>query len=493
MGPAMPRHSSTRPPRGRLRLKLRSAEVSEPSDDAVGPVPRRLPSWLRAPLTGVGIALGGLVLTVLLVLLGWVTARAGEVGGAVAGAVHLWLLSHGVPIEVGALRLTLVPLGISLLLVVAIARGARATLEHALEDEESSTARLWLLMVLVILGYALVVSMVALLAGAPERVGYAGLGALVAGALGVGWLALRAPELGLLPRLPTWSRSLPRAVAGAVGVVLLGGAAALTVSIVQHWTHIGVITEGLGASGLLLVPLTLAQLIFWPNLLVWAGSWTLGSGFRIGQDTIVAPAGTDLGLVPSIPVLGALPAEGPGTWLLAWLATGVAAGVVAAVLVIRGNKRAGIEETTLVSALAGVLAALVFTLLGFLSRGDLGTARMTGLGPRLVELLMMSGALIGLSALTVGLFAGLGRHLLRRRRPTPEVEDAAADAEVAAAEDNAAAAEDEATVETTLRDNEPASNPDDEATIRTKTEHGRATGDPVDDEPTRVVGDRVQG
>ncbi|WP_425310188.1 DUF6350 family protein [Ammonicoccus fulvus] len=478
----MPRHSSTRPPRGRLRLKLRSAEVSEPSDDAVGQVPRRLPSWLRAPLTGVGIAVGGLVLTALLVLLGWVSARAGEAAGAAAGGVHLWLLSHGVPVEVGGLRLTLVPLGISLLFVLAIARGARATLDQALEDEESSISRLWLLMTLLILGYVLVVSVVALVAGAPGRVGYAALGGLVTAAVGVGWLALRAPELGLLPRLPAWSRSLPLAVAGAVGVVLLGGAAALVVSIIQHWEHIGVITEGLGARGLLLVPLTLAQLIFWPNLLVWAGSWTLGSGFRIGEGTIVAPAGTDLGLVPSIPVLGALPAEGPGTWLLAWLATGVAAGVVAAILVIRGNKQAGLEETTLVSGLAGVLAALVFTLLGFLSRGDLGIARMTGLGPRLVELLMMSGALIGLSALTVGLFAGLGRHLLRRRRPTPKIEDT-----------DAADPTDEATVETTLRDDKPTENPDDEATISTNTEQGRASGDPVDDEPTRPVGDRVQG
>lgn len=438
-----------------------------------------------APLTGVGIALGGLVLTALLVLLGWAGARAGEAAGAVGGGVQLWLLAHGVPVEVAGLRLTLIPLGISLLFVIAIASGARVTLSHAREDKESSTAGLWLLMTLLVLGYALVVSAVTLIAGSPDRVGYAALGGLVTAVIGVGVIALRAPELGLLSRLPTWSLALPRAVAGAVAVVLVGGAAALTVSIVQHWEHIGVITEGLGARGLLLVPLTLAQLIFWPNLLIWAGSWTLGSGFHIGEGTIVAPAGTDLGLVPSIPVLGALPAEGPGTWLLAWLATGVAAGVVAAILVVRGTKGAGLEETTLVSGLAGVLAALVTTLLGFLSRGDLGIGRMTGLGPRLVELLMMSGALIGLPALLVGLIAGLVRHLLRRRRPMSDPGDAGP----AVGDDNAisGSAEDESTIETTLPEGKPGADADDETTIRTHT------GDPVDDEPTRAVGDRVQG
>ena len=95
------------------------------------------------------------------------------------------------------------------------------------------------------------------------------------------------------------------------------------------------------------VALLALQLAFAPNLIIWAASYALGAGFSLGSGALVAPAGTELGLLPAIPVFGALPEVGPaGTGQLWWLAGGVLAGVVAAVVVVLGRPAARFDETT---------------------------------------------------------------------------------------------------------------------------------------------------
>src|SRR5690606_24782752 len=64
------------------------------------------------------------------------------------------------------------------------------------------------------------------------------------------------------------------------------------------------------------IALTLGQLAFVPNLVVWAASWLLGPGFAIGTGSSVSPLATNLGPVPAIPVLGAVP---PGEFALGFL------------------------------------------------------------------------------------------------------------------------------------------------------------------------------
>jgi hypothetical protein len=61
------------------------------------------------------------------------------------------------------------------------------------------------------------------------------------------------------------------------------------------------------------------------------------------------------------------------------------------------------------------VGALVFTGLAWTTSGDLGTERLTGLGPRLVPLLVMSTTTLGLSGMVTGAVVGVVRHL--RREP----------------------------------------------------------------------------
>src|SRR5690606_13570980 len=120
--------------------------------------------------------------------------------------------------------------------------------------------------------------------------------------------------------------------------------------------------------------------------------------------TVVAPAEVSLGMVPSIPIFGALPDNGPGSEIdLLWLAGGVVAGAVAAWMVVRGWPKARFDEVTLAGGMAAVLTALVFCGLAWFSGGDLGDTRLAGAGPRMVELVILSCSLLGLSGLICGL------------------------------------------------------------------------------------------
>ncbi|UUT35839.1 DUF6350 family protein [Microbacterium elymi] len=104
----------------------------------------------------------------------------------------------------------------------------------------------------------------------------------------------------------------------------------------------------------------------------------------MGAGTAVSPAGTQLGVVPGLPVLGALP-ESASPWLLALVLLPIAAGALAgwmlrARLATPAHRsdlglRAGLAVG--VAALSGAGAAL----LGWLSSGAIGPGRLAEVGP----------------------------------------------------------------------------------------------------------------
>lgn len=216
---------------------------------------------------------------------------------------------------------------------------------------------------------------------------------------------------------PEWLRRLPRALAGAQLVLLASGVALLVIGLVTGWSRVESLTRALHpgiAGGVLLV---LLQLTLLPTLLVWSASYGLGAGFTLGTGSVVAPAATALGVLPGVPVLGALPPTGPGSAVqLWWLGAGVLAGAVAAWLMLRGGERRRFDQTSLLGGLAGLLAALLLVGLGWAASGDLGADRLAGLGPRLLPLLVMATTTMGLAGMIAGALIGLLRP---RRAPQP--------------------------------------------------------------------------
>ena len=200
---------------------------------------------------------------------------------------------------------------------------------------------------------------------------------------------------------------IPRAVLAAQLAMLVAGAAILVTGLWMHLNRVEALQEALqpGVPGGIV--LLLLQLAFAPNAMVWSASYALGSGFSLGAGSVVAPAATQLGMVPGIPLLGALPSPGPGDFAqLWWLAAGAVAGAIACWVVLASRPTARFDEAGLAGGACGLLAGAMFAGLAWAASGDLGMLRLADMGPRLFPLLVMAGTTMGLSGLITGLALG---------------------------------------------------------------------------------------
>lgn len=340
-------------------------------------------------LSGLVAAGQALVLSLSMVILPPVVAFLVSSSGAAEGTgwgrsvtvgASLWLLGHGVPLKTGGGLITLVPLGITALALFSCYASARRS-AHA-------TRSAWLTGTV---GYGLVVLGVGLLAGATTTPGLvvAALGGMVVGALGLGCGILARPDAPRLADLAGRIPSIPRAVrlgmrGGALGVCLLVVVAGLMVML---WVIAGRATSADIVTGL--APgiaggaiLAAAQVTLVPNLVVWAMSWIAGPGFAIGADTSYTSTATRPGILPAVPLLGALPGD---SWTNAATALAPAVvillGVVVGVFVVRrtpNGTRIGWAEAGWSTLGIAVAAFAVTGCLAGLASGSVGA--MTDVG-----------------------------------------------------------------------------------------------------------------
>ncbi|MCW2810654.1 MAG: hypothetical protein JWP61_1112 [Friedmanniella sp.] len=367
--------------------------------------------WLPAAVAaGLATAALGWFVCAALSVLGWLAAGVGTISGPLTVGTHLWLLVNGVSARLGVLPVTLVPWGATVLVALALGRGAAYAARRVRPEETTGPG---LVSVVVAASYLVPVLVTGVLAGEPWQAP-AHWAAVIVVLLGSAYLGAARP-LGATPtgRAPAWLRPVPRAVLAAQLTMLAGGAAVLLTALLLHLSRVADLTAAVqpGVAGG--IALLLAQLVLVPNAVVWAASYALGPGFTLGLGSVVAPAGTELGVLPGLPLLGSLPGVGPGSVaLLWWLAIGVLAGAVAAFLVVRTRPQARFDETALVGGVTGLLAGLVFVALAWATGGSLGAGRLVDLGPRLLPLLVMGCATLGLAGAVTGLALGL----LRRHR-----------------------------------------------------------------------------
>jgi hypothetical protein len=213
---------------------------------------------------------------------------------------------------------------------------------------------------------------------------------------------------------PGWTQTIIRAALAAQLVMLIAGAAVLVTSLWMHLKQVEALHQTLqpGVAGG--IALVLLQLAFAPNAIVWSASYALGSGFSVGAGSVIAPAATQLGMVPGIPLLGALPAPGPGEpTQLWWLAAGAVAGAVACCVLFGSRPVPRFDMASLAGGACGLLAGAVLVGLAWAAGGDLGTLRLADVGPRLFPLLIMAGTTMGLSGLITGLALGLAARAAR--------------------------------------------------------------------------------
>jgi hypothetical protein len=341
-------------------------------------------------------------------ILGASAADAASFGDAVRLGTRLWLLANGVGVRIGAVPVTLVPWGVTAVIAFMISRFAAASARRRRADHTMSP---WFVGVATAAAYLLPVLVAAMRLG-EQQVPARWAAVIAAFLLAAVWGSSRNPPDGRV-MAPSSRLVILRAVVAAQLVMLVAGAAVLVTSLWIHLGRVEALHDALQPGVVGAVALLLLQLSFAPNALVWSASYALGSGFSIGAGSVVAPAGTQLGIVPAIPLLGALPVTGPGDiGQLWWLAAGAVAGAIACWVALNNRPEVRFDHASLRGGVCGLLAGATFAGLAWAASGDLGTLRLTDMGPRLFPLLVMAGSTMGLSGMVTGLAVGLmPRHV----------------------------------------------------------------------------------
>jgi hypothetical protein len=159
---------------------------------------------------------------------------------------------------------------------------------------------------------------------------------MLAGAFVVEW---REAGSGLIAHVRDRIEAAPRGwgevtalAARGTAAVLVGligaGALAVAVALVLRGGEVIALFESGHMDVLGATVVTLAQLAYLPTLVVWGLSFVAGPGFALGTGTAVSAAGTQVGVLPGIPLLGVIP-ESVSPWLLLVALVPVALGAYA--------------------------------------------------------------------------------------------------------------------------------------------------------------------
>jgi hypothetical protein len=381
---------------------------------------------LAAVLGGIIAAAAGWLVMAGVCLLVWSTELTLPLPEILGFATNAWLLGNGVPLRGDALTLSVVPLGISAGFVL-LCRGTTRFASRQAMLARPGMNRLnlaWRVAILSVLGYLSLIALLLLTTGRIEDWRPGLVGGLSISLLGTVWGCVGAFQLANPVSTPAWLDRLARGAKAGCATLLLVAVAAVATAVLLNWDRIGELEEALKLDTIGMIVWGFVVLAYLPNVLAWALSWTLGAGFTLGTGSLITISGTQLGMLPDIPILGALPATGVNSpMLLCWMAGGVLAGFAIGVFATLPRPVPQLWLRTLVSFGAGIVASAVVLGVAWASRGDLGVLRMTGLGPVLLDLAMVTPALLILSALLATLVAALIGSLRRDRVVAAEALD----------------------------------------------------------------------
>jgi hypothetical protein len=220
-----------------------------------------------------------------------------------------------------------------------------------------------------------------------------------------------------------WINDWPTGVRDVVTTSLRGGAAAAATvftlaavltaaAILVSYARIITLYESLHTEVLGGVTITLAQLALLPNLVIYTASWLVGPGFALGTGSAVSPLATQLGPIPAIPVLGALPPEALPFGFVGLLVPVVAGFLVGAILGPGARRQLGRRELALVAVGIGLVGGVILGLLAWTSTGAAGPGRLQDVGPNPLAVGGWAALELGLAAMA-GLFASLKRSPAR--------------------------------------------------------------------------------
>ena len=406
-----------------------------------------MPLWLQGVVELIVTALFSAVAVFAAMSAVWATKGFGdmEFSSVAAMSAHLWLLIHGVPLDLAAAfgasagTMTLVPLGLSILPLLLCYRSGRRLARASYEGE---------FLIPLLSGsvtYALISSaMYGWASPHPQplqalNAALVPLGIVVAGLMWGGYREARslsrmvgvdtAEQISQMSQYSRWAGSYAWAVVRAAVVAfvaLIGlGAVLLGIGILAGWSQIVATYQELHAGAVGDTAVTLLQLGFLPNLVIYAIAWSTGAGFSFGAGTSVGLTSSDVGTLPMLPILGAVP-ESMGTFGLVGLLVPLGAGAIAGWWFLREGEDhldewvalkvpfrplSALISAVVLGMMTGIMTSFGALWLGWISYGSLGIGRFTEVG---AEPLTFAAH----TALTVG--AGVTFGMLLSRALVPD-------------------------------------------------------------------------
>ncbi len=369
-----------------------------------------IPWFVLAPVGALAVAAAGWLLMAGPAALGWLTSPESQLADALGLASRVLLLANGAVTTIGGQPVSIAPLGLTLVLILLGVPVAGLAARAAIDETDDLRG-----LVLRVGGtyagtYVVFTTLIAFFVPETSAI-RAFLGSALVGGLSGFWGVTRAVGYNPCERWPVRLRPFPRGIGVAVLICVGTGAALLAAVLILGRDRIAAIADGLGGDGTAGILLIVIQLVWLPNLVIWAMAWALGAGVTLGEGTLLDMNGTSLGFLPSIPVLGAVPDPGPVSelaWL--WLLGGVLAGVLAALVITLNRSSERFYETSLAGGLAGILAGVLLFVLAWCASGGLGTQRLAHVGVGLGSLAITAPCILGLAGLVTGLVVGLARR-----------------------------------------------------------------------------------
>ncbi|WP_306911645.1 DUF6350 family protein [Arthrobacter sp. B3I9] len=405
-----------------------------------------MPLWLQGALESAQAAVISALVVAAPIIAVWATAGFQNNGADVLArlAGQAWLLIHGVPLLLDTVGsgaaaqpesgvLSLVPLGLTLIPFLLAWRAGRRLARASYTDQ------LWQALLgswLVYAGFGLTTGFICRTSDVGIGLWSAALAPLVPFALGMVVGARR--EAGSWSRLigvdavdwlsrtsqhSRWAGSYLGSAIKAGYLALMASlamaAALLAVDLFIHWNLVIAVYEALDAGAVGGAALTVAQLGFLPNLVVFALAWISGGGFALGVGSQAGALGTAVGPLPSIPVFAALPA-GSLDYGFAALVVPVLAGTLAGWWFLREGENhfdewlsikmharwfTAAASTLVLGVIVGGVAGLLTAGLAWLARGSAGIGRLTEIGPDPLRTALFVAAEVGIGVV-VGYAAG---------------------------------------------------------------------------------------
>ena len=325
----------------------------------------------RALLVSFQQALRSIALTLFplafIALFAWATAgsSSGNTSDPIRAAVWLWLGAHLIPFDLylppsfAAGLLSMLPIGAALFPFLAIRSGiARAA--AALEKVRPARIlfSLWYLI------FAVLATLLSRTSDIRPSIVYTPIFVLLL--LGASMIDIKAKIYQPL----RFAGNLFIALAG-LSLIIYGISLAIHFAIVRDLTT--VLQPGWVGGALLLV----GQLLYLPNLAIYALSYLMGFGFSLGAGTHISPTAFTIHQIPAIPLLGGLP-TGKHPYYLLVVAIFVIAAAATSLAILRRNvdARERIREF-LTLILAG---SIVLALISYISSGTLLTKALHPFG-----------------------------------------------------------------------------------------------------------------